>query len=128
MRLEARGRPTMTSGIRWSMGVLVVAAGLLVASCGTRPGAASAPAPRTMALVGGRVHAAPDAPVIADGVVLVREGLITAVGRRGDVPIPAGADVIDCAGATVTAGFWNSHVHFTQSVWSGAATAPADHL
>ena len=42
--------------------------------------------------------------------------------------MPAGARVLDCAGATVTAGFWNSHVHFTQPVWSGADTAPAERL
>jgi hypothetical protein len=45
-----------------------------------------------------------------------------------DVRVPAGATVIDCAGGTVTAGFWNSHVHFMQPVWSEAATAPAERL
>ena len=32
---------------------------------------------------------------------------------------------IDCTGKTVVAGFWNSHVHFTQAVWKNAASAPA---
>ena len=35
------------------------------------------------------------------------------------------ARVIDCTGKTVVAGFWNSHVHFTQAVWKNAGTAPA---
>ena len=38
---------------------------------------------------------------------------------------PQNARVIDCAGKTVVAGFWNSHVHFTQAVWRNAASAPA---
>ena len=28
----------------------------------------------------------------------------------------------------ITAGFWNSHVHFTEAVWNGAGSAPADKL
>ena len=101
---------------------------LLAAGCGTRPGAVADPASRATAFVGGRVQAAPDAAVIPDGVVLLQDGVITAVGAQGDVAVPQGAEVIDCAGATVTAGFWNSHVHFTQPVWSGADAAPADRL
>jgi imidazolonepropionase-like amidohydrolase len=81
-----------------------------------------------VALVGGRVQPAPDAPAIADGAVVIEGGAITAVGPRGAVRIPAGAVVLDCAGATVSAGFWNSHVHFTQSVWDAAASAPAERL
>jgi imidazolonepropionase-like amidohydrolase len=106
-----------------------IAAALLTAGCGTIP---DAPPNRftgpVTALVGGRVQPAPDAAVIEDGVVLIDGVLIGAVGSRKDVPIPAGATVIDCAGATVLAGFWNSHVHFTQPVWSEPATAPAQRL
>jgi imidazolonepropionase-like amidohydrolase len=101
---------------------------LLALGCGTRPGAMPDATSRTMALVGGRVQAAPDAAVIPDGVVILQDGVIAAVGSRSDVPVPQGAEVIDCAGATVTAGFWNSHVHFTQSIWRGAETAPAARL
>jgi len=81
-----------------------------------------------IALVGGRVQAAPEAMPIADGVVVLRHDVIADVGRRGDVRVPPEATVIDCAGGTVAAGFWNSHVHFIQPTWSGAATAPAEHL
>ena len=118
----------MMPWMRRPTGVFAVAACLLVVGCGTRPEGALAPAPHTTALVGGRVHVAPDAAVIPDGVVVLQEDVITAVGPRSHIRVPQGAEVIDCAGATVTAGFWNSHVHFTQSVWSGAATAPAARL
>src|SRR5262249_38927440 len=84
-------------------------------------------APAT-ALVGGRVHVSPDAAVISDGVVVFEGTVITAVGPRDAVSIPPGATVIDCAGTTITAGFWNSHGHFIQSVWPNAASAPAERL
>ena len=102
---------------------------LLVGACGpTTTEAPRAAAEDVTALVGGRVQVAPETTAIADGVVVIRDGLIADVGRRADVRVPAGATVIDCAGGTVTAGFWNSHVHFMQPVWSDAATAPAERL
>ena len=108
---------------------LVIVAGILVAACGTTPVAPPAgDAARVRALVGGRVQPAPDAVAIDDGVVLIRDRTITAVGRRAEVRVPPGATIVDCAGATVLAGFWNSHVHFTQPVWTDAATAPGDRL
>jgi imidazolonepropionase-like amidohydrolase len=113
--------------MRHGAGWLLVA--LLIGACG--PTTAEAPRAATesvTALVGGRVQVAPEAMAIGDGVVIIRDGLITDVGRRADVRVPAGAMVIDCAGGTVTAGFWNSHMHFTQPVWSEAATAPAERL
>jgi imidazolonepropionase-like amidohydrolase len=111
---------------------LIVAFGLciLATACAPRDSATprAAGGGSVLALVGGRVQPAPDAPPLADGVVLVKDGAIVAVGARRDVRVPAGARVLDCAGATVTAGFWNSHVHFMQAVWRGAGSAPAEGL
>ena len=59
---------------------------------------------------------------------VVSDGVITAVGKRSEVQLPQDARVIDCAGKTIVAGFWNSHVHFTQAVWKNAASAPAASL
>jgi imidazolonepropionase-like amidohydrolase len=80
---------------------------------------------QTLALVGGKVYQSPDGSPISDAVVLVSAGVISAVGSPGAVQIPADARVIDCSGMTVVAGFWNSHVHFTEAVWKGAANGPA---
>jgi imidazolonepropionase-like amidohydrolase len=113
--------------MRPGAGWLLIA--LLTGACAPPPTETPrAAAESVTALVGGRVQVVPDATVIANGVVVVRDGLITDVGRRADVRVPAGATVVDCAGGTVTAGFWNSHVHFMQPVWSEAATAPAERL
>jgi imidazolonepropionase-like amidohydrolase len=83
---------------------------------------------QTLALVGGRVYPSPDAAPLVDAVVLTSGGAVTAIGSRSEVQIPNDARVIDCAGKTVVAGFWNSHVHFTQAVWKNAASAPVASL
>jgi imidazolonepropionase-like amidohydrolase len=86
----------------------------------------------TLALVGGSVYASPDAAPLPDAVVVTSGGVITAIGSRSEIRLPQDARVIDCAGKTVVAGFWNSHVHFTQAVWKNAAGAPVapleDHM
>jgi imidazolonepropionase-like amidohydrolase len=82
----------------------------------------------TLALVGGTVYASPSAGAVRDAVVLVADGRIAAVGKRGEVKIPKGAQIIDCAGKTIVAGFWNSHVHFIETLWSDAASKPAADL
>ena len=80
---------------------------------------------QTLVLRGGSVYASPDAAPLPDAVVVVSAGAISAVGSASDVQIPPDARVIDCAGKTVVAGFWNSHVHFTEAVWNSAANGPA---
>jgi hypothetical protein len=80
---------------------------------------------QTLALVGGNVYASPEAASLPDAVVLSSNGVITAIGSRSEVQVPADARVIDCTGKTVVAGFWNSHVHFTEAVWNNAGSAPA---
>jgi imidazolonepropionase-like amidohydrolase len=75
--------------------------------------------------VGGSVYASPDAAPLPDAVVVASNGVITAIGSRSDVQIPADARVIDCTGKTIVAGFWNSHIHLTQAVWNNAGSVPA---
>ena len=79
---------------------------------------------QTLALVGGKLYASPEAAALDDAVVVATDGVITAIGSRSDVQIPPGVRVIDCTGKTVVAGFWNSHVHFTEPVWRNAGSAP----
>lgn len=100
---------------------LLIAAALLARS-------ATASDIESLALVGARVYASPTAPAINNAVVVVRNGKITEVGPRSKVAIPRSAHVIDCTGKVITAGFWNSHVHFTEDVWTNAAAAPQEKL
>jgi imidazolonepropionase-like amidohydrolase len=80
------------------------------------------PAASRLALVGATIHAGPGEDPIHGGVVLVEGATIAAVGTA---EVPDGARVLDCSGLTVTAGFWNSHVHFFERKWADAATIPA---
>ena len=100
---------------------------VLMAACRMAP-SVPAPSGRVTALVGGRVLPSPPAAAIPDGVVLIEDATITAVGPRGTVRVPPGASVIDCSGGTVTAAFWNSHVHFTGAAFRAADTAPSESL
>jgi imidazolonepropionase-like amidohydrolase len=79
----------------------------------------------TVVLRGGTLYATADAAALPDAVVVMTDGVISAVGKSGDVTVPPGARVIDCSGKTIVAGFWNNHVHLTQSNWRNAGTAPA---
>jgi imidazolonepropionase-like amidohydrolase len=99
----------------------------LVSAC-MAPSGETPAATTTLALVGGRVQPAPDGSAIPDGVVVIEGELIVAVGPRSAVAVPPGARIVDCAGATVTAGFWNSHVHFTGEAFRDAASAPEARL
>ena len=82
----------------------------------------------TLALIGGAIYTSPSAPRIADGVVLVRDGKIVDVSGKAMVQLPANAEVVDCSGMTILAGFWNSHVHFFERKWEKAGDLPAPEL
>ena len=54
---------------------------------------------------------------VADSVVVIRDGRFQAVGRRGEVSVPQGADVIDAKGKTVLPGLIDGHCHYRD--WMG---------
>ncbi len=78
-----------------------------------------------LALVGARIYPSPTAPPIEDGTVLIHNGRITAVGPRDEIKVPATWPVIDCKDLTLTAAFWNCHVHFIEPKWQDADLMPA---
>jgi imidazolonepropionase-like amidohydrolase len=86
------------------------------------PVAAAAEAPY-LVLQGGKVYPSPAADPTDNAVVLIHNGRIAAVGRA--LKVPKSAQVIDCTGKVIVAGFWNSHVHF-ETGWQDVAHAPAD--
>lgn len=49
--------------------------------------------------------------VIEDSEIVIRNNRIEAVGRRGTVTVPQGADVIDVSGQTIVPGFVDTHAH-----------------
>ena len=100
----------------------------LLASSGLTFAQTPATAARPLALVGGTLYQNPTDQPIRDAIVLVQDGKIAAVGPRASVQVPAAAERIDASGLTITAGFWNSHVHFAQRKWRDAAKVPAAEL
>ena len=85
--------------------------------------------PILIALAGGTIYVSPTEEPIRNGVVLINnDGKIAAVGTRAQVRIPQGTQVLDCSGRTITAGFWNSHVHFTERKWTDVPSIPAAEL
>jgi imidazolonepropionase-like amidohydrolase len=65
----------------------------------------------TIALVGGRVVTMKGDTVIPDGVVVVENNRIAAVGPRGSTRVPAAAKVVNVAGKTVMPGIVDAHWH-----------------
>jgi imidazolonepropionase-like amidohydrolase len=79
-----------------------------------------------LAITRATVYAAPDAPARRDVTVVIRHGVIAAVGEH--LRIPKGIETISCQACVVLAGFWNAHVHFMEPKWNEAANQPADKL
>ena len=81
-----------------------------------------------LAIVGARIYPSFDTAPIDDGVVIVRDGRIAAVGPRSRITLPRAARRIDGRGKVLTAGFWNSHIHLMPPELLNAATAKAETL
>ncbi len=64
------------------------------------------------AIVGGTLIDGTGCPPVEDCVVLIKEDRIVAVGKRGELEIPEGIDLIDASGKTVIPGLNDAHNHF----------------
>lgn len=64
-----------------------------------------------LVLQGARVVTMRGDEVLEDGVLVIRNNRIEAVGRRGSVPVPEGARVVDVSGKTIVPGFVDTHAH-----------------
>lgn len=111
---------------RWLVRLILLLVGISVAACGVLwvievfPRYHSHPplklAKGLVYIRNARIYVSPTDPPIDNGTVLIRDGVIAAVGA--DIYVPVGAAEIPCDHCVVTAGFWNAHVHFTEPKWS----------
>ncbi|MFB7249485.1 hypothetical protein [Microbacterium sp. NPDC056234] len=69
----------------------------------------------TLIVTNARLWVAPDEPICDPTTLTVRAGVVVSIGPVEDRGV--GATVVDAGGRVVTAGFWNSHVHFTEPIW-----------
>ena len=65
----------------------------------------------TLLLRGARLITMRGEEAIDDADLLIRDGRIAALGRRGSVPLPAGAEIRDVSGKTIVPGFIDIHDH-----------------
>jgi imidazolonepropionase-like amidohydrolase len=70
----------------------------------------------SIALVNGTLIDGLGGTPVSDAVLVIRAGIIEAVGPRGRVPIPPGSTVIDVRGGTVLPGVINAHVHIRNNL------------
>ena len=82
-------------------------------------------------LIHATIYTAPDQPPITDGAILIQNGKIKAIGPTASIKSPHLAGTVvnyDCTGMTITAGFWNSHVHILPPELLHAERTPAPAL
>lgn len=65
----------------------------------------------TLALVGGRIIDGYGGPLIENGVVLIVDDRIVALGTRSEVDVPPDTPIISTEGMTVMPGLFDMHVH-----------------
>lgn len=76
-----------------------------------------------MALVGGDIVDGLTDTTQKDMVLLVKDGLIAAIGSRSTMDIPKDAKIIDVTGKTLMPGLWDMHAHSNQVQWAPAYLA-----
>lgn len=72
---------------------------------------------RPVAVVGGLLIDGTGRPPLEDAVVVFSGGRIQEVGKRGEVTVPRGAQVIDAKGKTILPGLIDGHCHYWE--WLG---------
>ena len=105
-----------------SLLVLLIASGVLIAHSGQRPAVKAKlvrevndpgqpPSNNLIAIVGATLIDGRGGPVVTDAVVLIRGERIAAVGKRGSVSIPQGAETVDGHGLSMLPGLIDAHFH-----------------
>ena len=99
---------------------VVLAVGVAVAvGCGGEPEAPPVEiTPGLQAFVGARIIDGTGDATVDDGVLVVRDGRIEAVGGRDAVDIPPDAEQIDVTGRTIMPGLINAHGHVNPSPYT----------
>jgi imidazolonepropionase-like amidohydrolase len=107
MRHPSAARPTFPWA-RFALAPALVVLAFLAAACGDEDGSRNAD---VQAFIGATVLDGTGADPIEEGVVLVRDGRIEAVGPATEVQVPAGARVVDLPGRWLLPGLINAHGH-----------------
>lgn len=109
-RSAAPATPLRSGLVRAPAAALLAAVASLVVGCGADGGEEEWLGEGLVAIEGGIVFTSPLADPIPDGVVVILDGVIEAVGERGRVQVPPAARRVNAAGLSVLPGFWNADV------------------
>ena len=107
---------TLRFSCRAAIGVGVLFAAMVVFAVGAatgQRGVKSKSSPGISVIVGGTIIDGTGGTPLVDGVILIEDGKITAVAKRGQFSVPAKAVRIDASGKYVIPGFIDGNVHFT---------------
>jgi len=95
---------------------LLVSTGIFLAVCWSVLGTAEAQQATTVRVFeGARLITGDGGAPITDAVFIVANGQFTAVGRRGEINVPAGAARVDLTGKTVMPAIIDAHKHLAAS-------------
>ncbi|MXZ69967.1 MAG: amidohydrolase family protein [Acidobacteria bacterium] len=103
-RVHRQGRPVAVAA------ATLATAALLAAACGPGEPEMVEPTPGLLAFTGAKLITG-EGDAIDNGTMIVRDGMIEAVGAADAVEIPADAATVDLGGRTVTPGLVNAHGH-----------------
>jgi imidazolonepropionase-like amidohydrolase len=113
-----------TEPVRNRVGRVALAFLLIVACSGDPTGPVPTPRARTalpplfpgaVAIVGANVVTMADDGVLVDQTVIVRDGLVSAVGPRESIAVPPDAERVDARGAYLLPGLIDAHVHLLRA-------------
>jgi len=99
---------------------LLIPVALLFAACASPP---PEPVEGLKAFIGAAAFDGVHDELVEDAVLIVRDGRIEAFGSAANVPVPAGAEVVDLAGKFITPGWILGHGHLGGA--RGLETGPA---
>lgn len=72
---------------------------------------------RPIVIVGGTLIDGTGRPPLTDAAIVIHEGRIREVGKRGEISLPQGAEVIEAKGKTILPGLIDGHCHYRD--WMG---------
>lgn len=78
---------------------------------------------RRQAIVGGTLIDVNTGAATGNSVILLEDGRIKAIGKSGELAVPANYNVIHAEGKTILPGLWDMHAHFEQAEWGPAYLA-----
>jgi hypothetical protein len=72
---------------------------------------------RRLAITGATLEDSTGAAPMKDSIILIENGVITAVGPRNQVRLPKDATLLDASGKYAIPGLWDMHAHYEQVEW-----------